>query len=569
MFRRPRHRRGPYSMAPAGPVSPRILRFVGLGTVVLVVFFSGRWVLGMMGIGNNLQRASAMLLVDDGAQISVSLDGGGLTRADDTLKLYGGDRVVSTTGRFSLVFFDGTILRGENGTDITIRDSSRGAQESAIEARLAKGSVWLKTPAASVFTGSIIRSLQTPSYAMTAPSGTEAVAGEGMLAVLESEGIGVAVNVDGAQTVYIGEGQELALPAENERGEDMYAYRSPLTAATLENPLLKSSRQTAGGVTRPIASVNDQVPEQTDVLIITEPQDNALVTTRTIKVTGTVGEGVARIRVNGYQATLDSSRRTFTQELALGDDEETEIRIEALDERGLTIQEARRTVRRNIEPPPPPSITQPAPSGAVYRMSREEFEIRGTAPAGVAGIVVNDYRLQLFKKGNTEWSYLASVRLGNAVRGENIFDVWSIDDANNRSAPVRLVIRIEDGAEGIVSQAEGTSAASSASSVNPADLPSNAPLQPGSVTVTGPVPGTSATMTGTELVLEGTSPATAASVWVNDYKLQLFTPSKQTWTYIAREEWGTLKPGINTFTVIARDSDNKILDTVTYTVTKE
>jgi hypothetical protein len=369
-------------------------------------------------------------------------------------------------------------------------------------------------------------------------------------------------------------GQEFSLPVDAEPAEDLYVHRAPLTASMLSNAFVGNSRTIAARATGQQAVDPVATPETAgDALTISEPNDGATISARTIRVAGTVGEGVERVRVNGYLASFDPERNTFTQELALPDTEEIEIRIEALDARGLTVQEARRTVRRDIQPPPAPAITQPAPGGSVYRTAIEQFEVRGTAPEGVAGIVVNDYRLQLFKKGDTEWSYLASVRLGNAVKGVNLFEVVAIDDAGNRSEPVVLTIRIEEGEQGIVSGPSSAGAAaatsSAASSINIAELPNNAPIQPGSVTVTAPIPGSSATMTGTELLLEGTSPAQAASLWVNDYKLQLFSPDKQTWTYIARVEWGTLKQGTNAFVITARNAENQILDRMTYTVEKQ
>jgi hypothetical protein len=518
---------------------------------------------------------AAALAIDDGAQVRVALDGGALQRADDGLKVYAGDRVVADSGRFSLLFFDGTLLRGDAGTDVSLQESARGIEQSTIDVRVAKGRVWVRTPSAEAFSGAILRTVETAAWTLQPLSGTELVVDDAALAVFESDGPGVAVTTQDNDMVVIGEGQEYRVALEGEEPNDPYALRAPLSAEALASAFLADSRSssTQGGVPVAVAATTTTTTSPNEnVLTLLTPEENTVIVGTTVRITGTIGDGVTRVRVNGYQATVDLERRTFSQELAVPDSETVDIRVEAMDARGLTLQETQRTLRRTIQAPPQPTITEPAPAGSVYRTNAEQFTVRGTAPAGIAGIVVNDYRLQLFKKGDTTWSYIANVKLGNAVRGENIIDAWSIDAAGNRSDPVRITVIVGEGEEGIVSGPSSAgataSAASSVAAIDPSQLPSNAPLQPGSVTITAPVPGTSATMTGTELLLEGTSPAEAASLWVNDYKLQLFSPAKRTWTYIAREEWGTVKVGTNTYVITARDAEDKILDRVTYTVEK-
>ncbi len=58
-----------------------------------------------------------------------------------------------------------------------------------------------------------------------------------------------------------------------------------------------------------------------------------------------------------------------------------------------------------------------------------------------------------------------------------------------------------------------------------------------------------------ELVIRGTSPLNAAAIYVNNYKLQLFTPSKGTWSYLASLSLGNMKPGTNTYDVVVEDQN--------------
>ena len=72
--------------------------------------------------------------------------------------------------------------------------------------------------------------------------------------------------------------------------------------------------------------------------------------------------------------------------------------------------------------------------------------------------------------------------------------------------------------------------------------------------------------TGAEFLIEGSVPSGTASVWVNDYKLQLYTAGKTFFNYIASTGLNTLKRGSNTYEIIIRDTEGKILDRVTYTI---
>jgi len=54
--------------------------------------------------------------------------------------------------------------------------------------------------------------------------------------------------------------------------------------------------------------------------------------------------------------------------------------------------------------------------------------IEGTTPAETAKVLVNDYPLGKYKAGETKWSYIAAVSLGNLKAGENRFTVKAVDE---------------------------------------------------------------------------------------------------------------------------------------------
>jgi hypothetical protein len=213
-------------------------------------------------------------------------------------------------------------------------------------------------------------------------------------------------------------------------------------------------------------------------------------------------------------------------------------------------------------------ISNPAGDGAIYRTSKEEIEIRGSAPRGTAGIIVNDYRLQLFQAGDTEWSYLASTTLQNFAKGENIFRVVAISESGFRSEPAVLTIILGEGDDGLVSNSNAS--AGIVPEPSRGTLPSNSPLKPGTLLITAPSGGTRheaiLSGTGAEFLIEGNVPAGTTSVWVNDYKLQLYSAGKTFFNYIASTSLTTLKRGTNTYDIVSRDKDNNILDRITYTI---
>ena len=71
-----------------------------------------------------------------------------------------------------------------------------------------------------------------------------------------------------------------------------------------------------------------------------------------------------------------------------------------------------------------------------------------------------------------------------------------------------------------------------------------------------------------EVLIEGETSADTHSLSINGFTLTLYEPGKETWNYIAKEDFGNYKDGTNRFTVVARNKDGKILDVVKYLIEK-
>lgn len=540
-----------------------------------IFYVVGGWVLAAFDSGNAIRRDALDMKVEGRGTVSVSLSGEDMRRAEGEIKLYPEDRV--TTGgsaHATLTAFDGTVLRLDEGSDLRVEESANGLEKSELTLLLEAGGLWIGTPELATFSGSIIRTIRMPSMTLTFPSRTEAVVTTTALTVFSADGLGVQVKLkETGQSLTIGEGQRFTLPPEGTVGNDPYAHRSPIDPTLAVSPFVLESRAalraTAGSNVASIDSASGATTDATGLLTITAPESGMSVRGPTVQVSGRVGANVARVRVNGYQAPVDAIARTFSQEIALPDEDDVTITVEALDERGIMLAKQSKTVRRDRDPQPGVTITAPATAGTTFKTNAAELEIKGAAPAGTESIYVNDYRLQLFQPGDRTWSYLASIRLGNFQQGSNVFRVVAVGAGGVRSEPVELTIVQGDGNDGVVIGGSSSAAATTSSAEQPdvTALPNNDPLRPGTLTVRGPTPGSSHTATGSAFLIEGTTTSDTASVWVNDYMLRLYTPGKTFWNYIANSELDTLKRGTNIYRVVTRNADGQILDRMEYTVT--
>lgn len=85
--------------------------------------------------------------------------------------------------------------------------------------------------------------------------------------------------------------------------------------------------------------------------------------------------------------------------------------------------------------------------------------------------------------------------------------------------------------------------------------------------ITEPNNGENITSNVAYFVIRGTAPTNAQGVEVNGYRLQRFTASKGSWSYVADANIGTLKPGKNTYNVsyVNEQGTKVFLDSITIT----
>lgn len=557
-----RRRRGIYPLAAPRPVFPRRLVATAVFAAVFLYFF-GPGLLRIFGFGGPIERLAAVMSVEGRGGVNVMLEGKDSKPAENAMKLYAGEKL-STGGNAhaSLRFPDGTLARLDQNTELTITDNAREKGGMRVALSLDRGSMWVLVPEG---TGASVHTVTSPGLTFALPADTEAVLSPSSIAVLSAAGQGITVTLAKRPAVFVGEGQELSLPADAlaQAKTDLYAYRSPLAATVLQSALLTESRDLLvnGASSGAVAPAPDD-----GVLTLRKPADGDTVGA-TVSVAGTTGPKVAAVKVNGYAATLDPDTHAFSQDVAVPDNETSfDIRVQALDENQNVLEEEHRVVKKGATTAalavPSPEITGPAKTGETYRTSQAELVIRGNSPREAVAMYVNNYKLQLFNPAKGTWSYLASLSLGNMKAGTNTYDVVAEDDKGRKSNPARITIEQGTGEEGVVAAA-GTSSIAPA---NPVTLPTNDPLAPGTLKVTGDAAQMGFVATGTGFLLEGTTSPQTAAVWVNNYRLQLYKPGATFWNYLASPQLKTLQTGSNVFRVVARDGDGKILDKIDVTV---
>ena len=572
-----RHRRSPYARDALPTPSIIVRRVVLLISIVAIVVYLGMKVLRFVGIGAPVHRTPAVLRVEARSAVSVMIDGADPQRAEDGMKIFEGDHVTTGgNGHALLRFFDGTIARLDEQSDLVLVKSTQQSTASSLSLQLRSGALWIAVPLQQSFSGSITRTIETPALSLTLPTATEAVIAERAAAVYKAEGAGITIEplTFRAEPIILGEGQELNLPTDDANITDLYAFRTPLNAGNDHRSRFVA--ESRGSRSLLLQNTNERTASTTvdhnEPVTIFSPKDGTRIEERTVVVKGMVGDAVTEVHINGTRTSIDQVKRTFAQELALPEGKgEFTILVEALGANGALTEQERHAV--NYETPKAgtttaigaPTITSPAKTGETYRTRVAEVVIRGTAPNGTTKIIVNDYTLQLFDPAKGEWSYVAGTRLGNLVEGSNVYDVVAVAADDTKSQPARVTLLREEGPEGVV-----TSGKISSRAIDTDALPSNPPLMPGTITIAAPSTDNPYIVKGgTGFLLEGTTSPKTVSIWVNEYRLQLYLPGKTTWNYIVSTELKTLKRGKNTYHIVARNSKDEIVDALDYVVEYE
>ena len=541
-----------------------LMRFIILVLALLIAWYLITKVLALFDYSIGRKTATTLVIRSGFESVQVSLQGGEWQRAETNLRLYAGD-AVSVRGNADtlLTFFDGSRVRLDRESDVLLEKSdSVEAGISSLSFMLRSGRIWIATPRQQTYSGSIVRTIGTKNFSAEIPASTHAMLSPSLVTVLRAGGAGILMNIEGsAEDSIVGEGQYMSLSDEARTaissGGDPYEFRDPVTTQMLKEEFLTTSYALLSQDTQIKSGSGSTSADTVDGvdLTLSSPENHADIKTKTVTVSGNVSARVALVLVNGQSVPLQKDR-SFSVDMNLGKEEASTLHIEAQDLQGITLSSIDRTVTNSYQPTVDPvRFKSPVASGGTLTTGLREVEITGEAPAGAAAIVMNDYKLQLFKPGSRTWSYLASTALGNMVVGKNTYTVTVLDSDGNKSPPRSIFI---------VFNLTGSETATGSVAAPP--LKQNPPLKPNSISVTGPAAGPETTTDKKEVVLEGLTSSETTSISVNGYTLSLYLPGKTTWNYIASTDLQTMKRGRNVYRIVARNKDGEILDVLEYTI---
>lgn len=213
-----------------------------------------------------------------------------------------------------------------------------------------------------------------------------------------------------------------------------------------------------------------------------------------------------------------------------------------------------------------PIVTSPAKSGEKFEVKTDVQSIEGTVKKGTAQVVVNNYTLQSFKLGDTNWKYTASVQFENLKEGENVYEIYAVDSKGKKSSPAQITLVYKKDTKTEVKKEETDT---EVTSVTETEVTSTTATGEG-LKITEPNNGADFTTEETSFVISGTAPKGAAKIVVSGYTLTGFTEGNATWRYTADPKYNNLNVGeANTYKVVAYDAEGNLLDSASLTITVE
>jgi hypothetical protein len=433
-----------------------------------------------------------------------------------TKMLVGDSLKTSSIGKAVLVFFNGTMIRMGNDTALTLTDLVRQPDTEKIVMAMDNGMVWVnarKSPGVKEADYEV----RTANMAVKA-TGTVFEVENGMtqtVRVIEgSVKVDVIVNTNGkdrvADTIDVGVGQEITLDVAALKAFEESQSPSVLMAISDQ---FKATEWYTWNIQE------DKNPTSYDSYVGEVSAGGNTMMTQITDASSDTMQGGDASQTQDSGLTQDIS---LTQETQAGD-----VSASSTDA---------------------PVITAPDEDArAVDKGS--PITITGTVPEGTKKVVVeqvingkpDSYVLGKFKAGDTKFSYNVSEKLGNLLKGDNVYSFYAFNADGDKSDAAEVTITYNKPDVTITD-------ALTAPKVLTFNGAESSVVKVDAVTVAGEIKG-------------------AEKVVVNDYVLSKFEPGSTSWSYSAKESVGNLKPGINEYEVYGVDADGNKSDVVKFTIT--
>lgn len=533
-----------------------VARIVLAILALIVLWYVFGFIKGLFSFESS-QVQSMTLATPNASQVEVELEPGTWNSGVTDIKLYADNRVRTNNAQATLTTHDQSSIMLDRNSEILIVSSQSSDT-------LSEWSVQLVTGRIIVVSGDdtqASRSVVHPQATVVLPQSSTAYISQTTFANLKDASAGISIVPLEGEEFLLGEGQQYTIPEGGifATAEQNYAVRTSLTAEITGDEFVASVTN-LGSPT--------ETPDDSALLIVTAPSGSTTTDSTSYEVTGTVQSSVNSVEVNGEEAELDNG--TFVASISL-DEGENEVEVVAYDEAGDEVASITRTITQNVQSLATPRITAPGTNGSTYQTSEDVVIISGTTSANTDSIMVNDYTLQLYEAGSTEWRYLAQTELGNLTVGTNEFTVIAKTANGTQSEAATITIQKTAGTSTSTSSNQTSTSSSSVSSTSSVTTSSTSSSTSDSgeysLSIVRPTSNGTLSTTEPEILIEGLNSTNVQNVIVNGYTLQLFEPAKGFWNYKASSELGTMQAGENLYTVQATNSNGDVVETVTYTIT--
>jgi hypothetical protein len=392
-------------------------------------------------------------------------------------------------------FYDGTMLRMDEDTQVTLVDISKKSDYQEILIYLNTGKIWVNKPKQNVIRKTDF--LINTNYASYAITGTifdlEKNSDEILRVVKGQVQVDIIEEADGKsrsiESVPVGIGQQITL---NEAVmKEYYDRKSPSVLGVL-----------------------DPAFQLTDWYLWNIKEDeNPTDFTK-------AGSGI----LTDGEATPDNSLTDGSDTTDSSDDTATPVEKSAL---------------------AAPTLTSPKSSSIVT--AKDTQALSGKASDGTKKILLREllageetYRKILitsFDPDALTWTYDISATKGNLKAGKNVYEFVGIDESAKETEALKVDIEYQAAEPDLV-----------------IDKP--AIEKPTITTVDGKAYKDSMTVTRDGFTISGGATG-ADAMWVDDFKLNKYQPGDATWSYNIKVSYGNLKPGLNSYQVYGVTEDGK------------
>ncbi|MBD3330026.1 hypothetical protein GF354_00680 [Candidatus Peregrinibacteria bacterium] len=384
---------------------------------------------------------------------------------DSGAYLIEGDEIkMSSNGKAVIEFFDGTLLRLGGDSNLILEEISHVDMGSQITVELKSGRAWFNKVYKNSSSNLIVKSKY---LTVNAPGKSIFTVLEAPLSVMVMSGEQVSVDVYNRTRETIVQTENIGLGQGIEFTETVLAkywnYQSPNVLSALSDSF-KASDWYVWNLSedeRP-QDVNSDFDVSDNGLLPVEPElfDEEEI----VEDEESDDEDIEELE----------EEEEDTEEL-----EEEEEDTEELEEEEEDTEELEEELVSDFELSSPDLSEVLGASGqnddGFYLVSGHLATIKGTSN-GASKIMVNDYTLQKFSPGDTNWVYYANADYDLMKEGENIYEIYALDADGNKSDPLIVKILYEPEVEATEETVEEESESTEpADFEEPADAPSSTP----------------------------------------------------------------------------------------------